>query len=69
MYFHTVESDQMASSEASLSGSTVLSRIQQDKGSQKNVACGYDLVMTYNIRKFSTDAILYGETQCSKKDI
>ena len=34
----------------------------------KNVACGYELVMTYDIRKFSTDAILNGEIQCLKKE-
>ena len=35
----------------------------------KNVACGFDLVMTSDIPKFSADAILYGEIQVSKKDI
>ena len=32
---------------------------------RENVACGHD----DGVRKFDTDAILYGDTRCKKMDI
>ena len=35
----------------------------------ENVACVFDFVVPYDIRKFDTDAISYGAIQCKKMDI
>ena len=40
-----------------------------DPFDRENVACVSDIVERYDVQKFDTDTILYGDTWCKKMDI
>ena len=48
---------------------TALTDIFDDAFVRENVARIYDVVTTYDARKFDADAILLKELQCKKRDI